>query len=137
MAVGIFDSGLGGLTVYKEVAALMPDLPIVYYGDNAKTPYGVRDADEIYELTCAGTERLFDAGCDLVILACNTASAAAWPPLSCGTSQPNQPPCVPQQRDWSHSASPSNPVGVGTSWKVTRVLRAVRRTQPTGLEPRT
>lgn len=77
MAVGIFDSGLGGLTVYKEVAALMPDLPIVYYGDNAKTPYGVRDADEIYELTCAGTERLFDAGCDLVILACNTASAAA------------------------------------------------------------
>jgi len=77
MAVGIFDSGLGGLTVYREINALLPDLPIVYYGDNAHAPYGVRDADDIYELTCAGVQRLFDAGCDLVILACNTASAAA------------------------------------------------------------
>lgn len=77
MAVGIFDSGLGGLTVYKEITALMPDLPLVYYGDNAKTPYGVRDADDIYDLTCQGVARLFEAGCDLVLLACNTASAAA------------------------------------------------------------
>lgn len=77
MAVGIFDSGLGGLTVYREINALMPDTPIIYYGDNAHAPYGVRDADDIYELTCAGVQRLFDAGCDLVILACNTASAAA------------------------------------------------------------
>ncbi len=77
MAVGIFDSGLGGLTVYREIRALMPDLPLVYYGDNAHAPYGVRDADDIYDLTCKGAQRLFDAGCDLVILACNTASAAA------------------------------------------------------------
>lgn len=77
MAVGIFDSGLGGLTVLKAVAERLPDVPFVYYGDNAHTPYGTRDADDVYGLTVAGTERLFEAGCDLVILACNTASAAA------------------------------------------------------------
>ncbi|UTH45561.1 glutamate racemase [Loktanella salsilacus] len=77
MAVGIFDSGLGGLTVYDAVAKRLPDLPLVYLGDNANAPYGVRDSDDIYNLTTAATQRLFDAGCDLVILACNTASAAA------------------------------------------------------------
>ncbi|MBY6200274.1 aspartate/glutamate racemase family protein [Maritalea mobilis] len=77
MAVGIFDSGLGGLTVLEAVTKRLPDLPVVYFGDNAHTPYGVRDADDIYELTTAGVQCLFDQGCDLVILACNTASAAA------------------------------------------------------------
>lgn len=77
MSVGIFDSGLGGLTVLDAVARALPDVGFVYYGDNANTPYGVRDADDIYELTTKGVQRLFDAGCDLVILACNTASAAA------------------------------------------------------------
>jgi glutamate racemase len=77
MAVGIFDSGLGGLTVLDAVARRLPDVPFVYYGDNKHAPYGVRDADDIYELTTIGVQRLFDAGCDLVILACNTASAAA------------------------------------------------------------
>lgn len=77
MAVGIFDSGLGGLTVLDAVAKRLPDVPLVYYGDNAHAPYGVRNADDIYNLTTSATQRLFDAGCDLVILACNTASAAA------------------------------------------------------------
>ena len=77
MAVGVFDSGLGGLTVLDALVRKLPDVPFVYYGDNANTPYGVRDADDIYALTCAGVQRLFDEGCDLVILACNTASAAA------------------------------------------------------------
>ncbi len=77
MTVGIFDSGLGGLTVYREINALIPDQSLIYFGDNAKAPYGVRDADDIYRLTCAGVERLFEAGCDLVVLACNTASAVA------------------------------------------------------------
>lgn len=77
MAVGIFDSGLGGLTVLEAAAKRLPDVPFVYYGDNAHAPYGVRDADDIYKLTTQGVERLWDAGCDLVILACNTASAAA------------------------------------------------------------
>ena len=77
MAVGIFDSGLGGLTVWDAVSKRLPDVPLVYYGDNAHAPYGVRDPEDIYDLTTTGVARLFDAGCDLVILACNTASAAA------------------------------------------------------------
>ena len=77
MAVGIFDSGLGGLTVLDAVQKRLPDVPFVYLGDSAHAPYGVRTPDDIYNLTAAATQRLFDAGCDLVILACNTASAAA------------------------------------------------------------
>ena len=77
MAVGIFDSGLGGLTVLDAVARRLPDIPFVYLGDNAHAPYGVRDSDDIFALTCAATERLWAEGRDLVILACNTASAAA------------------------------------------------------------
>jgi glutamate racemase len=77
MAVGVFDSGLGGLTVYDALTRRLPDVPFVYFGDNAHAPYGVRDADDIFKLTTAAVERLWEEGCDLVILACNTASAAA------------------------------------------------------------
>ncbi|MGC9417733.1 MAG: glutamate racemase [Rhodovulum sp.] len=77
MAVGVFDSGLGGLTVLDAVARRLPNVPFVYFGDNAHAPYGIRDAEDVFNLTTAGVSRLFDAGCDLVILACNTASAAA------------------------------------------------------------
>lgn len=77
MAVGIFDSGLGGLTVLDAAVKRLPDVPFVYFGDNAHAPYGVRDADDIFNLTTHAVERLWEAGCDLVILACNTASAAA------------------------------------------------------------
>ncbi len=77
MAVGIFDSGLGGLTVLDAVAKRLPEVPLLYLGDNAHAPYGVREADDIYRLTTASVQTLFDHGCDLVILACNTASAAA------------------------------------------------------------
>ena len=59
------------------VSKALPDVPFVYYGDNAHAPYGVRDADDIYNLTTSALERMWDEGCDLVILACNTASAAA------------------------------------------------------------
>jgi glutamate racemase len=77
MAVGIFDSGLGGLTVLDAVTKRLPEVQFVYFGDNAHAPYGVRTADDIFNLTCAAVERLWAEGCDLVILACNTASAAA------------------------------------------------------------
>ena len=77
MAVGIFDSGLGGLTVWDAVQARLPEMDFIYLADSAHAPYGVRTSDDIYDLTVAATQRLFDAGCDLVILACNTASAAA------------------------------------------------------------
>lgn len=77
MAVGIFDSGLGGLTVLDAVSKRLPDVSFVYLGDNANAPYGVRTHDDIFNLTCVATTRLWDEGCDLVVLACNTASAAA------------------------------------------------------------
>lgn len=77
MAIGIFDSGLGGLTVHEAVRARLPDLPLVYFADSAHAPYGVRDSDDIYGLTRDAVTYLWNNGCDLVILACNTASAAA------------------------------------------------------------
>ena len=77
MAVGVFDSGIGGLTVLDALKERLPHVPFVYFGDNAHAPYGVRTADDIFDLTTAATMRLWDEGCDLVILACNTASAAA------------------------------------------------------------
>jgi glutamate racemase len=77
MAVGVFDSGLGGLTVLEAAQRRLPETSFVYLGDNAHAPYGTRDAESVYALTCQGVERLWASGCDLVILACNTASAAA------------------------------------------------------------
>ena len=77
MAVGVFDSGLGGLTALEAFSRRLPDVAFVYLGDNANAPYGVRDAEEIFALSCRGVARLFAEGCDLVVLACNTASAVA------------------------------------------------------------
>jgi glutamate racemase len=76
-AIGVFDSGLGGLTILEAFRRRLPDQDFVYLGDNAHAPYGTRSPAEVYDLTLRGTRRLFDAGCDLVILACNTASAVA------------------------------------------------------------
>ncbi|WP_170513897.1 glutamate racemase [Ruegeria atlantica] len=77
MAVGIFDSGLGGLTVLDAAQKRLPDVDFLYFADSAHAPYGVRDAENIYDLTRHAVYNLWDRGCDLVILACNTASAAA------------------------------------------------------------
>jgi len=77
MAVGIFDSGLGGLTVLKAAQSRLPDVDFLYYADSARAPYGVRDAEDIYQLTKSAVQDMWSKGCDLVILACNTASAAA------------------------------------------------------------
>ncbi|NOC44792.1 glutamate racemase [Ruegeria sp. HKCCD7559] len=77
MAVGIFDSGLGGLTVLSAAQTRLSDVDFLYYADSAHAPYGVRDAEDIYQLTRKAVQDLWDRGCNLVILACNTASAAA------------------------------------------------------------
>ncbi|SLN38955.1 Glutamate racemase [Falsiruegeria litorea R37] len=77
MAVGIFDSGLGGLTVLNAAQKRLPDVDFLYYADSDHAPYGVRDAEDIFQLTNKAVHHLWDAGCNLVILACNTASAAA------------------------------------------------------------
>jgi glutamate racemase len=77
MAIGVFDSGIGGLSVHKALVGRLPAADFVYLADQANTPYGGRPGEEIVELTRAGCERLFDAGCDLVVLACNTAASVA------------------------------------------------------------
>lgn len=75
--IGIFDSGYGGLTVFKHIRELMPQYEYIYLGDNARTPYGTRSFDVVYQYTLEAVEKLFSMGCELVILACNTASAKA------------------------------------------------------------
>jgi len=81
MPIGVFDSGLGGLTVLAALRRRMPDQGFVYFGDTANAPYGERSPQEITDLTLAGTSALFSHGCRLVILACNTASAVALRPM--------------------------------------------------------
>lgn len=75
--LGIFDSGYGGLTILREIRALMPQYDYLYLGDNARAPYGTRSFERVYEFTLQAVRKLFDMGCPLVILACNTASAKA------------------------------------------------------------
>lgn len=75
--IGVFDSGYGGLTVLREIVRKLPQYDYVYLGDNARTPYGTRSFDTVYQYTLECVKHLFDQGCRLVILACNTASAKA------------------------------------------------------------
>ncbi len=76
-AIGIFDSGYGGLTVLSEIKSLMPEYDYIYLGDNARAPYGSRSFESVYEFTLEAVEWFFSRGCPLIILACNTASAKA------------------------------------------------------------
>ncbi|MBP6288084.1 MAG: aspartate/glutamate racemase family protein, partial [Ferruginibacter sp.] len=75
--IGVFDSGYGGLTVLKEITAKLPQYDYIYLGDNARSPYGTRSFETVYEYTLECVKWLFNQGCTLVILACNTASAKA------------------------------------------------------------
>jgi glutamate racemase len=75
--IGVFDSGCGGLSVLRELVRKFPNYRYAYLGDNARAPYGSRSDEEIYHFTRAGVEFLFARGAELVILACNTASASA------------------------------------------------------------
>ena len=77
MAIGVFDSGVGGLSVHHRLVERFPQADFVYLADQANTPYGGRPGEEIVDLTRAGCERLFGEGCDLIVLACNTASGIA------------------------------------------------------------
>jgi len=75
--IGVFDSGYGGLTVLRELVETLPDYDYLYLGDNARTPYGTRSFETVYDYTLECVTYLFEQGCRLVILACNTASAKA------------------------------------------------------------
>lgn len=75
--IGVFDSGYGGLTVLREIVKTLPDYDFLYMGDNARAPYGPRSFETVYQYTLEAVQWFFDQGCELVILACNTASAKA------------------------------------------------------------
>lgn len=75
--VGVFDSGYGGLTILSRFRSLLPQYDYIYLGDNARAPYGTRSFEVVYEFTLQAVNKLFEMGCHLVILACNTASAKA------------------------------------------------------------
>lgn len=76
-AIGVFDSGYGGLTILREMRKLLPEYDYMYFGDNARAPYGTRSFDVVYQFTLEAVKSLFERGCHLVVLACNTASAKA------------------------------------------------------------
>ena len=75
--IGVFDSGYGGLTILDKIREVLPEYDYIYLGDNARAPYGTRSFEVVYEFTRQAVSKLFDMGCHLVILACNTASAKA------------------------------------------------------------
>ena len=75
--IGVFDSGYGGLTILDKIREVLPEYDYIYLGDNARAPYGTRSFEVVYEFTRQAVYKLFDMGCHLVILACNTASAKA------------------------------------------------------------
>lgn len=75
--IGVFDSGYGGLTILRKIREALPQYDYIYLGDNARTPYGTRSFEIVYQFTLQAVTKLFEMGCHLVILACNTASAKA------------------------------------------------------------
>jgi glutamate racemase len=92
--IGIFDSGFGGLTVLKEIERVLPQYDYVYFGDNARAPYGTRSFETVYAYTLEAVQWLFGQGCRLVILACNTASAKALRTIQ----QKDLPRIAPERR---------------------------------------
>ena len=96
--IGVFDSGLGGLTVMKEIVRLLPEYDYHYLGDSARAPYGTKDFNTVYEYTLQAVKWFFAQGCPLVILACNTASAKALRNI--------------QQKDLPHMAPENRVLGV-------------------------
>jgi glutamate racemase len=92
--IGLFDSGYGGLTILSQIKQLMPEYDYLYLGDNSRAPYGSRSFDVIYEFTRQAVFALFEKGCNLVVLACNTASAKALRTIQ----QVDLPKIAPQRR---------------------------------------
>lgn len=116
--IGVFDSGYGGLTILSELQKKLPDVDFLYLGDNARAPYGTRSFDLVYKFTKQAVGYLFDSGCPLVILACNTASAKALRNI--------------QQRDLPNSTDPTRRV-LGVIRPTVEALGASTRTGHIGL----
>ena len=117
-SIGIFDSGYGGLTIFDNIRKLLPEYDYIYLGDNARTPYGPRSFEIVYQFTRQAVMRLFDEGCPLVILACNTASAKALRTI--------------QQNDLPVSADPTRRV-LGVIRPTVEALGSLSRTKHVGI----
>jgi len=94
MKIGVFDSGYGGLTVLKEFLKVLPEYDYIYLGDNARTPYGTRSFSTVHKYTLQAVKKLFDLDCNLIILACNTASSKALRSIQ----QNDLPKIAPERR---------------------------------------
>ena len=116
--IGVFDSGYGGLTVFKEIAAKLPAYDYLYLGDNARAPYGTRSFETVYQYTLQCVNWFFSQGCPLVILACNTASAKALRTI--------------QQQDLPISADPSRRV-LGVIRPTTEIIGQFTKTNKVGI----
>ena len=115
--IGIFDSGYGGLTILEKIRSELPGYDYIYLGDNARTPYGTRSFEVVYKYTLECVTRMFEMGCQLIVLACNTASAKALRTI--------------QQRDLPHM-DPNRRV-LGVIRPTVEAVGAVTRTNHIGL----
>lgn len=115
--IGVFDSGYGGLTILQQLRRRLPERDFIYLGDNARAPYGPRSFEVVYEFTREAVLKLFDMGCHLVILGCNTASAKAL-----RTIQQNDLPA------YNRSAYGITDDGGNATWHGNRVLGVIRPT---------
>ena len=86
--IGIFDSGVGGLTVFREIARALPHHPLIYLGDSARVPYGTKSADTVTRYTLQAAAHLIERGIGMLVVACNTATAAALPSLQSSLAIP-------------------------------------------------
>ena len=116
--IGVFDSGIGGLTVLKEIVKKLPQYDYVYLGDNARAPYGTRSFETVYRYTLECVQKLFEMNCHLVILACNTASAKALRTIQ----QVDLPKISPDKRVLGVIRPTSETVGKFTKTKHVGVL---------------
>lgn len=116
--IGVFDSGYGGLTILKDIQRILPQYDYIYLGDNARAPYGTRSFDVVYQFTLQAVKKLFDLDCDLVILACNTASAKALRSIQ----QNDLPILAPEKKVLGVIRPTAEQIGKFTSSNVVGVL---------------
>ena len=116
--IGVFDSGYGGLTVLKDIRKLLPEYDYIYLGDNARAPYGTRSFEVVYQFTLQAVKKLFELDCELVILACNTASAKALRTIQ----QKDLPKISPDKRVLGVIRPTAEQIGKFTSSGVVGVL---------------
>ena len=100
MAIGVFDSGVGGLTIHRALVDRLPSADLIFLGDQKNVPYGGRPGGEIVDLTRAGCDLLFDQGCSLVVLACNTAASIALRRLQPWSNSRSHPARVRSTISW-------------------------------------